>query len=190
MLVHLREGAWILMVDYRLATAEDASAIGALHVMSWHETYVGLLPQAMLDDLSAESRSAMWATVLDVPASPLGTRVYVAENAGEIVAFGACGGQREDAMRERGFAGEIGAIYVLRSQQGGGVGRALMSLMARDLMARPVSGASLWVLHENVGARGFYEGLGGVIIIEKEVAEGDTTLHEVAYGWSDLAHLI
>lgn len=99
-------------------------------------------------------------------------------------------GQRDDAMRERGFAGEIGAIYILRSQQGGGMGRALMSLMARDLMARPVSGASLWVLRENVGARGFYEDLGGAIITEKEVAESDTTLHEVAYGWSDLAHLI
>ena len=178
------------MVDYRLATAGDTSAIGALHVMSWRETYAGLLPQKMLDGLSAESRAAMWATVLDAPSSPIGTRVYVAESQGEIVAFGACGGQRDDAMRERGFAGEIGAIYILRSQQGGGMGRALMSLMARDLMARPVSGASLWVLRENVGARGFYEDLGGAIITEKEVAESDTNLHEVAYGWLDLAHLI
>lgn len=178
------------MVDYRLATTGDASAIGALHVTSWRETYAGLLPQEMLDGLSPESRAAMWGTVLDAPASPIGTRVYVAESAGEIVAFGACGGQRDDAMRGCGFAGEIGAIYVLRSQQGGGVGRALMSLMARDLMARPVLGASLWVLRENVGARGFYEGLGGAIIMEKELAESNATLHEVAYGWSDLAHLI
>ena len=178
------------MVDYRLATAEDAAAIGALHVMSWRETYAGLLPQKMLDGLSPESRAAMWATVLDAPSSPIGTRVHIAESAGEIVAFGACGGQRDDAMRERGFAGEIGAIYILRSQQCCGVGRALMSLMARDLMARQVPGASLWVLRENVRARGFYKGLGGAIITEKKVAEGDTTLHEVAYGWPDLAHLI
>ena len=178
------------MVDYRLATAGNASAIGVLHVMSWRETYTGLLPQEMLDGLSAESRAAMWATVLDAPASPIGARVYVAESAGEGVAFGACGGQRDDAMRKRGFAGEIGAIYVLRSQQGGGVGRALTSLMAHDLMARPLSGTSLWVLREKVRARGFYEGLGGAIISEKEVAEGDTTLRAIAYGWSDLAHLI
>ena len=43
------------MVDYRLATTEDSSAIGALHVVSWRETYAGLLPQDMLDRLSAES---------------------------------------------------------------------------------------------------------------------------------------
>ena len=83
-------------VDYREATTDDASAIGALHVASWRETYAGLLPQDMLDRLSAESRAAMWATVLDAPANPNGTRVYVAESAGEIVGFGACGGQRRD----------------------------------------------------------------------------------------------
>ncbi|MCW1381976.1 GNAT family N-acetyltransferase [Novosphingobium sp. KCTC 2891] len=130
----------------------------------------------------------MWAAVLDAPASLNSTRVYVAENTGEM-GFGACGDQRDDALRERGFAGEIGAIYILRSQQGAGVGRALMSLMAHDLAARLMPGASLWVLRENVGARGFYKGLGGAIIFEKEVAKGDATLHEVAYGWPDLAHL-
>lgn len=178
------------MVDYRLATAEDAAAIGALHVMSWRETYTGLLPQEMLASLSADSRAAMWTVVLDAPARPNGTRVYVAESAGEMVGFGACGGQRDVAMRARGFAGEFGAIYILRLQQGAGVGRALMTLMARDLEARSMPSAGLWVLRENSSARGFYERLGGTIIIEREVADGDTTLHEVAYGWPDLSPMI
>lgn len=190
MLVVLRKEVSGPVVDYRLATTGDASAIGAVHVMSWRETYAGLLPRDMLDGLSADRRSAMWAAVLEVPASPIATRVYVAESAGEIIAFGACGGQRDDAMRERGFVGEIGAIYVLQSHHAGGVGRALMNLLARDLMARPVSGASLWVLRENLGARGFYERLGGAIITEKAAADGDRSLHEVAYGWPDLPRLI
>jgi ribosomal protein S18 acetylase RimI-like enzyme len=80
-------------------------------------------------------------------------------------------------LRKRGFAGEIGAIYVLRSQQGAGVGRALMNLMARDLLARPMPSASLWVLRENVKARSFYDRLDGSIIAEKEITEGETTLH-------------
>ena len=177
-------------VDYRVAAADDASAIGALHVTSWHETYAGLLPQEMLDSLSVKSRAAMWDTVLNATASLNGTRVYVAETAGKVVGFGACGGQRDDGMRERGFTGEIGAIYILRSQQGAGVGRSLMGLMARDLMARPMPSASLWVLRENERARRFYEGLGGTIIAEKEVTEGDTILREIAYGWLNLSHLV
>ncbi|MDR6146222.1 hypothetical protein QE363_002015 [Sphingomonas sp. SORGH_AS870] len=70
------------MVDYRLATVDDA--IGALHVASWHETYTGLLPQEMLASLSADSRAAMWTTVLGAPARPDGTRIYVAESASEM----------------------------------------------------------------------------------------------------------
>jgi ribosomal protein S18 acetylase RimI-like enzyme len=178
------------MVDYRFATAEDAAAIGALHVTSWRETYTGLLPQEKLVSLSSDSRTAMWTIVISAPARPDGTRVYVAEIAGEIVGFGACGGQRDEAMRERGFAGEFGAIYILRSQQGAGVGRTLMTLMARDLDGRSMASAGLWVLRDNFAARGFYEGLGGTIITEREVADGDMTLHEVAYGWPDLAPLI
>ncbi|WP_165391755.1 hypothetical protein [Sphingomonas sp. BK036] len=45
-------------------------------------------------------------------------------------------------------------------------------------------------MRENVGAYRFYEGLGGTIIGEKEAAEGNTTLHEIAYGWPDLTQLI
>ena len=65
-----------------------------------------------------------------------------------------------------------------------------MTLMARDLVARPLSGASLWVLRENVGARRFYERLGGTVLAEKAVTEGAATMHEVAYGWADLSDLI
>jgi hypothetical protein len=52
-----------------------------------------------------------------------------------------------------------------------------MNLMARDLLARPMPSASLWVLRENVKARSFYDRLDGSIIAEKEITEGETTLH-------------
>ena len=177
-------------IDYRAATADDAAAIGALHVASWCETYAGLLPQDMLDGLSPESRSAMWAAVLEAPGAPDASRVFVAQGSVGIVGFGACGGQRDTAMRERGFNGEVGAIYVLRSHQRAAVGRSLMGLMARDLIARRLASASLWVLRDNMGARRFYEGLGGSLIGEKMVAAGDASLPEVAYGWSDLSILL
>jgi ribosomal protein S18 acetylase RimI-like enzyme len=175
---------------YRLATVSDAAAIARLHVASWRETYTGLLPAVMLADLSAESRAAMWEAVLDAPARRIGTRVHLAEEEGEVVGFGACGGQRDEGLRDRGFVGEFGAIYVLRSHQGGGVGRALMRLMARDLMARSMPSASLWVLDGNARARALYERLGGTILADKETVDGGVTLHEVAYGWTSLTSLI
>ena len=111
-----------------------AAALGELHVASWRESYAGLLPDRLLDGLSAEARSAMWSAVLSDPAAFGGTTVFVAESAGEIVGFGTCGSQRDEAQKGEGFDGEIGALYVLRSHQRAGVGHALMRLMSRKLL--------------------------------------------------------
>lgn len=178
------------MIDYRLATTEDAAAIALLHVASWQETYTGLLPATMLADLSAESRATMWEAVLDAPVTEEGMRTHLAESGGDLVGFGACGGERDDALRARGIVGEIGAIYVSRSHQCTGVGLSLMNLMARDLVARSMSSVSLWVLRENVRARRFYERLGGTAVAGKEVIGDKMVMYEVAYGWSTLDRLI
>lgn len=176
-------------ISFREADASDAGAIGLLHVTSWRETYNGLLPGQILDELSAEARSAMWSTVLNGPAKAGETAVFVAENGSGIVGFGACGGQRDRKLKEEGFDGEIGAIYVLRAYQRAGIGNALMRLMARSLLARGRRAASLWVLRDNVRAQLFYERLGGAPIGEREEDLSGATLVEVAYGWSELMTL-
>jgi hypothetical protein len=43
----------------RQATHADAAAPGRLHVTSWHETYAGLLPDAMLAALSVDAHAEM-----------------------------------------------------------------------------------------------------------------------------------
>ena len=177
-------------VSFRGAKSGDAAALGLLHVSSWRETYAGLLPGQLLDGLSAEARSAMWSAILDDPAAHGGAAVFVAESGGGIVAFGACGDQRDEALRERGFDGEFGAIYVLQSHQRAGVGSALMSLMARNLLGRGRTAAILWVLRENASARSFYERLGGAPAGEKADEQSGVMVAEVAYGWSDLSLLV
>ena len=131
----------------------------------------------------------MWSAVLEDPLRYGGTAVFVAEREGEVIGFGACGSQRDEALRAQGFEGEIGAVYVLRTHQGAGAGRALMRLMARRMLADGRAAASLWVLTTNAPARAFYEKLGGTLEGEKAEDHDGTTLHEVAYGWRDLGAL-
>lgn len=176
-------------ISLRPATLADAAAIGALHVASWRETYGGVLPNEALADLSVESRTAMWCGVLGDPDAPGNMSVFVAETDGRIVGFGACGRQRDRALSEAGFGGEIGAIYVFRAHQHRGAGRAIMAAMARALSGLGHDAASLWVLRDNGPARGFYEALGGEIVGEKEEASPGGTLVELAYGWRDLSRL-
>lgn len=170
------------MIALREATPADAAAIGALHVACWHETYSGILPAPMLPGLSVEMRTDMWRAILEDSDAFGGAVVFVAVQEDRIVGFGSCGAQRDPALIEAGFDGEIGALYVLQAYQAQGIGRALM----RALANRGHQAVSLWVLRDNVSARGFYEALGGAIVGERI----DGSLVELAYGWPDAARLL
>ena len=178
------------VISFREAKSSDAGRLGVLHVTSWRESYAGLLPGPILDGLSAEARSNMWRAILEDPAKYGGTGIFVAESDDKIVAFGACGDQRDPALKARGFDGEVGAIYVLQSHQRAGVGSSLMSLMAQSLLDHGRTAATLWVLRENASARLFYERLGGALASEKSDQLSGVTVFEVAYGWRDLFALV
>lgn len=173
-------------VPIRLAVPDDAKALGAMHVASWRETYTGILPDRMLSALSIDARAAAWAKIMRDPAAEHSAVVYLAEQESSIIGFGACGAQRTENLRDTGYDGEFGAIYVLRAFQGQGIGACLLGKMFLDLLARGFSAAALWVLRENPRARRFYEYHGGQLVAEREDIRGDATLVELAYGWSDL----
>jgi ribosomal protein S18 acetylase RimI-like enzyme len=154
-------------IDYREATSSDAAALGRLHVASWREAYAGILPDHLLNGFSVKERSAMWEAILNKSAASGGTAVFVAEGAAEIVGFGACGSQRDAALRTIGFEGEVGAIYVRRSYQRACVGSSLMSLMSQRLLDQGWKAAALWVMRDNSPARKFYERLGGAVVGER-----------------------
>jgi ribosomal protein S18 acetylase RimI-like enzyme len=180
------------MRGFRLrgAIPSDAPALGALHVASWRETYAGILPDELLAGLSVDARAAMWARVIDDPEANAGTAVFVAEDRERLIGFGSCGRQRDEALARSGFSGEIGAIYIMRSHQGLGIGRSLMSRLARALLEADRRAATLWVLRENLIARNFYERLGGSVVGEKEEETPEAILVELAYGWEDLSALV
>lgn len=177
-------------VSFREAAPNDAAALGVLHVASWRETYDGILPRKLLEELSSEARSAMWSMVLSDPVTYAGTTVFVAEGGGMIVGFGACGRQRDEGLKSRGYKSEVGALYVLRAHQHVGIGHALMRLMAQRLLDEGQKSGTLWVLRENAVARRFYERLGGAVVGEREEEQSGATLDEVAYGWKDLSLLV
>ena len=139
----------------------------------------------MLAILSVERRTDAWEKILREPAANDKTVVFVDEIGGQVVAFGACGEQRDAQLKRLGFDGEIGSIYVLQAFQRQGIGVALMSALAGSLLDRGYHGLALWVLRENAMARRFYERCGGMTVAEKSDDRGVAVLVEVAYGWRD-----
>jgi ribosomal protein S18 acetylase RimI-like enzyme len=173
----------------RVAGLDDAPALGSMHVASWRETYTSLLPDKMLSALSVEGRSAAWAKIMQEPANERSTVVYLAEHNGTIVGFGSCCAQRTQSLKDQGYDGEFGAIYVLRAFQRQRIGASLLTEMSLDLLGRGFSAAALWVLRDNPAARRFYEHHGGKVIAEREDIRDGAVLIELAYGWLDLKEL-
>src|SRR5580700_7187015 len=147
----------------RRGTVADAPRIASMHVASWLETYKGIVPEEMLAALSVSRRTVTWENILRDPSKHDNSVVYVQEAADAIVGFGACGEQRDIDLKARGFDGEIGAVYVLQEFQRRGIGRALMSALASDLIGRGLNGVTLWVLRENAAARRFYQRCAGEV---------------------------
>jgi ribosomal protein S18 acetylase RimI-like enzyme len=177
------------IAQIRVAAPDDALALGSMHIASWRETYAGLLPDKMLASLSIEARAAAWNKILRDPATEHSTVVYLAEHEGTIIGFGSCGAQRTAGLKDKGFDGEIGAIYVLREFQKRGIGTRLLRAMSSDLLGRGFNAAGLWVLRDNLRARRFYEHYGGKVIAEREEVRENAVLVELAYGWPDLKEL-
>jgi ribosomal protein S18 acetylase RimI-like enzyme len=177
------------VAQIRIASSDDAHALGAMHVASWHETYTGLLPDKLLSSLVVEARAAAWARIMQEPATLASTVIYLAEHDGATVGFGSCGAQRTESLKGKGYDGEVSAIYVLREFQKRKIGTRLLRVMSSDLLRRGFNAAALWVLRDNLRARRFYEYYDGKVIAEREDVRDGTVLVELAYGWPDLKAL-
>lgn len=176
-------------VKIRTARPYDAEGIASVHVASWQETYVNLLPAKMLAKLSVPERSARWTDLLEGFVRDGAGRAFVAETSDGIVGFASVGVQRDQGLRRDGFDAEITAIYVLGRVQRQGIGRGLLRTGARHLHRHGHHAASLWVLEANARARRFYEELGGRAVAEREDVRPEAVLWEIAYGWSHLGTL-
>jgi ribosomal protein S18 acetylase RimI-like enzyme len=171
-------------ITIRAAVPADAPAIGRIHVESSREAYRGLLPESLLNSVSAVVRAAMWRGALEHERPIV---LFVAQQAGgDLVGFAGGGSSRAASLPHDA---EVYVIYVLRAAQRRGCGRRLMAALAEALHTRGFKSLCLWVLEENASARRFYERLGGEVVGEKTEIHGDQEFREVAYGWDRLESL-
>jgi GNAT superfamily N-acetyltransferase len=165
------------------AGPSDADGLAGVHVQSWRETYLDILPSGYLERMSPPLHARRWRSRL----MQLNEVTLVAESADGLVGF--CSG---DWVRWRGpdtTEAEVHTLYVLKSMQGLGLGRRLMTGAARALAARGATALSVAVLRDNLPARLFYEHLGGVLEGEHVEMVGGTSVAAVDYRWEDLKGL-
>lgn len=158
----------------------DIEGIARVHVQGWRESYKDFMTPEALAGLSVEERVRLWRAVLAQPDPRAKLLVAEADQDG-IVGF-ACGGP----IRDKGddllaTEAEVFAIYLLDKVKRRGIGRRLMDGVFSHLAAQGFRSVGLWVLKENVAARGFYEALGGRAGAEQEFDVRGQRLTEVGY---------
>ncbi len=146
------------VVSIRRACSDDAQPIADFHVKVWRHTYAGLAPAEAFATLDQTYRGRRWRETL--AAGDDHQIVLVAEAEGRIVGIGAAGRPSEALYGQRG---EIRFLYVDPACQRRGIGRALLSGLARHLQAHGYRGAALGVVKGNDAAIAFYVGLQGRI---------------------------
>ena len=174
-----------LNVTIRTANPADAAPIARVHIDSWRTTYEGIVPAEYLANLSYRDRESMWNEALSTEQPA--TSIFVAETeSGDVVGFASAGPEREGNPTYRA---ELYAIYLLQEHQNRGLGRRLVSTIARSLSANGFNSMLLWVLEDNHPACRFYESHGGKRIGKRTVTFGGAHLQEVSYGWTDITAL-
>lgn len=170
-------------ITLREAFVDDADGIAQLHRETWRTTYQGILPAAAIDQDKRRNYEALWADVI----KRRRTRVLIAEtDTADVVGFVSYGAPREKGVR---YDIEIFQLYVLQALQKRGIGRALLSEVARRILREGMFSFYVWALKANP-SRLFYEVMGGEHITEREITIASHEVVEVAYGWSDLSRFL
>ena len=168
----------------RLATLDDASIIARAHLDSHIGAYTGLLSSESLPKNTIERREMVRGKILRGEGEPGFT--LVAEVNGQIVGFAGGGADRTD---NPDYDGELFAIYLRPSDQRKGIGRILVSAIARRFLQDGVESLLVQALAENEGVE-FYASLGAVHLYDRKVeVYGDSQKMSV-YGWQDISSLI
>jgi ribosomal protein S18 acetylase RimI-like enzyme len=173
-----------LALSVRTARQEDAADLARIYIESWHDTYAGIIPHALLAAMSHKNHTARWLTAIKGTERNTGGAVLVAEDATHgLVGLASLGGARDKAL---GFDGEVYTLYVDPAFLGMGVGRTLLAGAFHTLKERKLRSCIIWA-HAKNNACFFYEALGG-----KRVATRTTRLlgeltPEIGFGWRQLA---
>ena len=167
----------------RRATPEDAPALAELGATTFIEAFGQLYSRGDLQAFLAESHSVeAYANVLADPDYAL----WIAErNAGDgtpraigYAQAGPCGLPHEDA---KPGDGELKRLYLLKSEQNGGVGRALFEQALAWLLRDGARTLWISVWSENYGAQRFYGRHGFEFAGEYEFIVGEQRDREFMY---------
>lgn len=147
-------GGVFMAYTIRFADINDCKALGTIHCESWKIAYKGIVPDSILENMSAEKSMMKF---IDSISSGKEKNVIITKD-NNAIGFMCLGKCRDNDLED--LFGEIWGIYLLPSYWRKGAGTELVNWGISYLNNMGFSKISLWVLEENNNARMFYEKFG------------------------------
>jgi GNAT superfamily N-acetyltransferase len=169
-------------VAFRKAHFCDHTRIAALHVASWRNAYRGSLPENFLNQQIEDERLNHWKTRLSAPDADRRC-VLLAEYGDKLLGF-ACV-LLDEAPHWGACLDNLHVNPAFKRQR---LGRHLFAMAVRWVLEKePGWPLHLWVFEGNLGARCFYEDVGGqAVSCERKRMPGGVFISSVRYVWRDL----
>lgn len=168
-------------IRIRAAGPDDVAAIESVRVAGWRVAYRGLVPDEILDNMSAgdavHPHGAHGLAARREALARTGVFALLAEDADARPAGYCVGGPDRDLP----YGGEIYALYVLPEHWSTGLGRELLRQGVAELRAAGHTDGCLWVLEGNARARRFYERAGLTTTGERRMLDMGRPVPEVRY---------
>ncbi|WP_102398756.1 GNAT family N-acetyltransferase [Haloimpatiens massiliensis] len=142
------------MYNVRYADVDDAKILGQIHSESWKVAYKGVVPDEVLNNITAEKRQKYFEKAL-TEGWEEDAIIFKDDKAVGLICIGKC---RDEDKEE--FWGEIWGIYLLPEYWNMGIGFELINWGLNELKRRNYKKIALWVLEGNLNARNFYEKMG------------------------------
>ena len=149
----------------RPARAGDADHLARVQVASWRSCFAGIVPSALLGELTGEEASAAWRdrwreAIASPPTSRHRVLAAVTDSVPrEVVGF-VSAGPATDADRWPGTDAEIYELRVSPEQTGQGHGSRLLHAVADTLVSDGFRTVSIWVLEADAVLQRFLESAG------------------------------
>lgn len=142
------------MYKIRYADINDARTLGEIHSQSWKVIYKGIVPDEILNNITAEKREKYFEKALSQGWEE-DALIFKEDKAVGLICIGRCRDEDKDDSY-----GEIWGIYLLPEYWNRGIGYELINWGLTELRKRSYKKVTLWVLEENIKARNFYEKVG------------------------------
>jgi GNAT superfamily N-acetyltransferase len=149
----------------RPARAGDAASLARVQVASWRRDFAGIVPPALLAELTGDEASAVWRdrwreAITSPPTSRHHVLAAVTDTPPrEVVGF-ASAGPATDADRWPGTDGQVYELRVMPERTGQGHGSRLLHAVADTLVADGFHTLSIWALEADTALRRFLESSG------------------------------